>query len=69
MKNVKDLLRELQNLYKENKDIFEEELQELADVDFETFCEYQIEAFEDDDDFDNFEEYIQWAIDNFGAWG
>lgn len=35
----------------------------------EEFEEFEREQFELDIDFDDFEEYLHWAIDNFGVWG
>lgn len=63
--NVKDLLRELKNLYDES-DFIEENMKNMTSEEFE---EFEREQFELDIDFDDFEEYLHWAIDNFGVWG
>lgn len=64
-KTTKELLIELQKLYDES-DFIEEDMKNMTPEEFEKF---EREQFEDDIDFDNFEEYLQWAIDDFGVWG
>ena len=63
--NIKDLLRELKKLYDES-DFIEEEFKNMTSEEFE---EFEKDQFELDIDFDDFEEYLQWAIDSFGTWG
>lgn len=62
---TKELLNELQKLYDES-DFIEEDMKNMTSEDFE---EFEREQFELDIDFDDFEEYLHWAIDNFGVWG
>jgi hypothetical protein len=63
--NVKDLLIELKKLYDES-DFIEEEFKNMTSEEFE---EFEKDQFESDIDFDDYEEYLHWAIDNFGTWG
>jgi hypothetical protein len=65
MKTLKELLNELHQLYDES-DFIEEEFKNMTSEEFE---EFEKDQFESDIDFDDYEEYLQWAIDNFGVWG
>lgn len=71
-KNVKEieLLNKLHQMYKDSED---EELKETGDLSDEEFEEYErdqysIEIFYNRNSIITFEEYLQWAIDNFGVW-
>ena len=64
-KNIKDLLEQLRKMYDES-DFIEDTFKGMTQ---EEFDEYMIEQFENDNDFENFIEYVQWSIDNFGVWG
>ena len=65
-----ELLNELHQMYKNSED---EELKEIGDLSDEEFEEYErdqysIEIFYNRN-MKTLEEYLQWAIDNFGEWG
>ena len=60
-----DLLEQLRKMYDES-DFIEDEFKGMTQDEFD---EFEMEAFEEDDDFEHFDEYIQWVYDNFGAWG
>lgn len=62
---IKQLLNKLHQLYDESAFI-DEDFKNMTSEEFE---EFEREQFELDIDFDDFEEYLHWAIDNFGAWG
>lgn len=68
--NQINLLKKLHNLYRENRSIFEndETYLYLIDLPFDEFCKEEYMLFEDDFDFDDFDEYIEWVIKYFGKW-
>lgn len=60
-----DLLEQLRKMYDES-DFIEDVFKGMTQDEFD---EFEMEAFEEDDYFEHFDEYIQWVYDNFGAWG
>lgn len=68
-KTTKELLIELQKLYDES-DFIEEEMKNMTPEEFEEYerDQYSIEIFYNRNSIITFEEYLQWAIDNFGVW-
>lgn len=66
---TKELLIELQKLYSDNIANFDESYEDIPDMTLEKFYELEYDLFETDECFDgDFEEYLQYIIDNFGEW-
>ena len=65
-----ELLNKLHQMYKNSED---EELKEIGDLSDEEFEEYERDQYSIEIFYNRnlmtFEEYEQWAIDNFGVWG
>ena len=59
------LLQQLQQMYEE-ADYIEDEMKDMT---AEEFKDFEVEQYTVDEFDGSFEEYLQWAIDNFGVWG
>lgn len=66
-----ELLNKLHQMYKDSDDSELKEIGDLSDEEFEEYerDQYSIEIFYNRNSIITFEEYLQWAIDEFGYWG